>query len=317
MNCRAPRGRRVAFTLIELLVVIAIIAILIALLVPAVQKVREAAARTQSINNLKQITLAVHAAHDTRKILPCAWNAWWMHVGQQGGNPNGYIRGSYQGPWETFVGDVTLYYHLMPFVEQNPLYTPGNGQQLFSYTPNGTAVWTVNLSLFVSPLDPSPQDYQTLSYSWLQNGQNTNWSAASYAYNYQVFGIRGGNPYNADQWGTMLRLQTIPDGTSATMFFAEKLKYCQAQKRGTLLFHGGWDATLAPMFAGLQSVNIKFQTNVTQQNCDETLPHAFSPSGIVVAMGDGSARLVTPSVSATTWGQAVDPADGQTLGSDW
>jgi len=94
------KGRN-AFTLIELLVVIAIIAILIALLVPAVQKVREAAARTQSINNLKNLVLATHSFNDAIKYLPFGGN-----IPAQGNNP-------LSGSWA---------FQILPYIDQAPYY---------------------------------------------------------------------------------------------------------------------------------------------------------------------------------------------------
>lgn len=127
---RIPR-RRLAFTLIELLVVIAIIAILIALLVPAVQKVRTAAARTQSINNLKNIGLAFHAFHDNNGRLP--FNGTTAAVA---GN-------STSGSWA---------FQILPFIDQGPLFAapsrtvgiavymcPGRGRPM---TEGSNGAWT-------------------------------------------------------------------------------------------------------------------------------------------------------------------------------
>lgn len=104
---------RLAFTLIELLVVIAIIAILIALLVPAVQKVRVAAARTQSTNNLKQIGLGSHNYHDQFKVLP--WN---------GRNGNS---GTYSKYGNSTPNSGSWAYQILPYIEQENLYKLGAG----------------------------------------------------------------------------------------------------------------------------------------------------------------------------------------------
>ena len=151
------RQVRTGFTLIELLVVIAIIAILIGLLLPAVQKVREAAARIQCANNLKQMGLAIHNYHDS--------NGFIMTAGSADGRPFS------SGPWFPWGEGTNWSVYILPYMEQDNVFnrltftgdsgwTNDQTQTANGYTSsalnNVTIINSANLKLYRCPSDNKP-----------------------------------------------------------------------------------------------------------------------------------------------------------------
>lgn len=278
----------------ELLVVVAILAVLIALLVPARRNVREAAARTQIINNLKQVSLAIHSYHDVHRRLPSATDVYSPGLGT----------------------GFTLSIQLLPYVEQGPLYTQWTG---------GNAATTAVIPPYLVPLDSSTTDGRRVQ-NFAGNVRVFTDIGIRTAFSDPVSGL--GAATGTCTFGLQ---SACSDGTSNTILFATRYANNGSASGNGLVNCSAYDAPLGednsaffgvvPMTetaSAASSAGWQLAPSLSQANCHfGAVAHSFGTGGLQIGLGDGSVRTLSPNTSAHTWNLALQPNDGQTLASDW
>lgn len=296
-------NRQDGFTLIELLVVIAIIAVLIGLLLPAVQKVREASARTKCSNNLKQVALGMHNFHDTYGHFPAG---------------NKYAGNYFSGGFNANSNEMTWVTFLLPFIEQDALYrkVDFNNNMGAPSGPNGA----VDNSLVAKTpipmmLCPSDRPESTLFYS--------GWTRGNYVANYGIGpyvsvhtnptaenSVTSPGPIGINSRFAVVH---ITDGTSNTALVSELIRAGGNDARGVMHYPEG------PQYMHNYSPNDP-TADLTRPGCesipgapctvghsgwsDRNIIHTARSrhvGGVNMALCDGSVRFVRDSVAIATW----------------
>jgi prepilin-type N-terminal cleavage/methylation domain-containing protein/prepilin-type processing-associated H-X9-DG protein len=316
---------RRGFTLIELLVVIAIIAILIALLVPAVQKVREAAARSQCLNNLKQIGVAMHGYVDVNQKLP----------GQTANNDNSCCYGTWQ---------MTI----LPFVEEDVLWSMyqnyGNtlGSGLTYEQQANVLVTSRRLVVFTCPSDfpnaPKSASFNGATYHITQHNYLVNVGNIDYAQGGdgvlpdQPAGLKFlGAPFSRNK---QYRLTDITDGTSNTLLAAEVNQGQDQDFRGLTWWAEGSGFTTyrTPNSPGFDYISngkgapgcVPTSQNILNADCQSRASPNWNvftarsrhTDGVNVVLCDGSGRFVNNSIAWATW-QALGTSQGNEPATDY
>jgi prepilin-type N-terminal cleavage/methylation domain-containing protein/prepilin-type processing-associated H-X9-DG protein len=339
------RCTRRAFTLIELLVVIAIIAILIGLLLPAVQKVREAAARAQCANSLKQLGIAAHAYHDQNKKLPPALEA----ANPSSGDPT-HVASAYRFP--TFGPNWAVY--LLPYIEQDPLFKTLNAKAYMA-TKGTDKTWRNCINVTI-PMMLCPSDAKNQNGPFLEPATgSTPWARGNYAanagpgfYNYTVKGQSqngdDGGPMGIN-WGATLPQISRQDGTAFTIMFNEiRTGLVSVDRRGVWAAGlGGMSVTVAHATGDCVTPNDTEEYSDDTEDCNMTrqalglgnsglgplrmgcsndnLPHnwpnwqgqarSMHTNGVNACFCDGSVRWVVNVVPENIWFNMNSRNDGK------
>jgi prepilin-type N-terminal cleavage/methylation domain-containing protein/prepilin-type processing-associated H-X9-DG protein len=304
------RARRPGFTLIELLVVIAIIAILIGLLLPAVQKVREAAARMKCGNNVRQVAIGLHNYHDANGTFPP-------------GQPQGYYYGNWYGDPAVRDLDRSCWIgFLLPYIEQTAM---GSQYQAFLVAPS-TFTCSTTFAPIVIPTLTCPSDPNSPKVSTLGQGFHASY-VTCLGNTTATPGGTNGLTLNGLFYGrSKTKLTDVTDGTSNTAMVSELLQSpdtTQHDIRGRVWnsIHAGSEfSTIYPPNSTVGDNVMGYCVPLPKVPCgSQSVAEAFSlarsqhTGGVNAAMADASVRFVRDAINAQTWSWMGTRAGGEVL----